>query len=250
MMLLSRWRSLLLLSLVLALTFVFHADATSHDWEEINSREGIRILSRRVEGSPILAFKGIAEMEIPIGTLISVINDKARHHEWVPRLMESKTIELLSPLESIEYTRVSGVWPIADRDVVFRSVAVIDEGRRQVIMRMTSVEHRSMPPREGTVRAELTESTYILTALSQDKTLVESEFHGDPRGWVPTWIANIFQKSWPMTTLESLRAQALRAEGGKYYPHYGSLAGYYASPSTKEGDKGGGIGTGQPRLED
>lgn len=221
---------------IFTLSFPQTANA-GYDWHEIKDKDGIKIFSRKVEGSDLLAFKGVATINTPIGTLINVINDKSRHKEWVMRLAESDTVSFFTPLESIEYTHVYGIWPIADRDVVFHSKAIINETKGEVIILMHSVTDPAMPEREGIVRAEMMESKYVLTTINDHATLIEAEFHGAPKGWVPSWISNFFQKSWPFVTLDSLKKQAEKLEKENIYPTYSSLFEYYLPLAEKYKDR-------------
>ena len=201
------------------------------EWTEINKKDGISIYSKKVPGSDILAFKGVTEIEVGIGRIIDIINDKSRHGEWVSRLVETKALSFISPLESIEYIRVKGRWPVSDRDLVFSSKAEIDEISRTVKISMHSVTDRSMPDQKGVIRGELMESTYLLQELDGGKTRIEASFYGDPKGWLPTWIINYFQKSWPYTTLINLRRQAARNDLEMH--NYSSLAEYYVDTRDK-----------------
>lgn len=207
-----------------------------NDWHEIKNREGIRIFSRKVEGSSLLAFKGVATINTSIGTVINVINDKARHKEWVMRLAESGTVSYFTPLESVEYTHVHGIWPISDRDVVFHSKAIINQSKGEVVILMHSVDDPAMPEREGIVRAQLIESKYVLTEIGKKQTLIEAEFHGDPKGWIPAWIANFFQKSWPFDTLKGLKEQSEKLGKEGIYRDYNSLFEYYLPLAEKQKD--------------
>jgi len=211
-----------------------YADST---WKQIKNKDGIKVYSRKIEGSSLLAFRGVATINTSIGTLINVINDRSRHKEWVMRLAESDTVTFFSPLESIEYTHVYGIWPIGDRDVVFHSKAIINQAKGEVFLLMHSVTNPAMPEKKGIVRAELMESKYILTTVSKGKTLIEAEFHGDPKGWVPAWVANFFQRSWPFVTLKNLKEQAERLEKENLYPTYNSIFEYYLPLAEKYKDR-------------
>lgn len=202
---------------------------TEAEWEEISCRNGIRVLSREMPGSDIIAFRGIVTINADIGTIINVINDKQRRKEWVDRLMESSTLKQDSSLESIEYTKISCPWPISDRDFVFKSTTYIDEEKGQVVMDMNSVDYPAMPPAEGVVRGETRHSVYTLMRIEDGITMVEVEFYGDPKGWIPVWVANVFQKRWPEITLTRLRRQAARKEVRDSYAYYNNLSDYYVS---------------------
>jgi hypothetical protein len=34
----------------------------------------------------------------------------------------------------------------------------------------------------------------------------------DPKGFIPSWIVNFFQKSWPLHTFEAIRIQAAKPD--------------------------------------
>ena len=213
--------------------FVFSGLAQSEtgraeaEWEEVSCRNGIRVLSREMPGSDIIAFRGDVTINADIGTVINVINDKQRRREWVDRLLESSTLAQDSSLESIEYTKISCPWPISDRDFVFRSTTYLDEERGRVVMDMSSVDYPDMPPIEGVVRGETRHSVYSLTRIEKGLTRVEVEFYGDPKGWVPAWVANVFQKRWPEITLTRLRRQTTREEVRDSYTYFSNLSDYY-----------------------
>ena len=204
-----------------------HGEGAS-EWREISNRDGIQVLSRHVPGSKIIAFRGIVTIDSDIGVIINTINDKSRHPQWVDRLKENKTLRWDSPFDSLEYTRVNCPWPVSDRDFVFDSSAEIDEEKGVVKMHLKSVVDPLMPPRKGVVRAELHKSIYTLTRLGEGRTQVQVEFHGDPKGWVPVWVFNIFQKRWPRATLTNLRNHVMKPEIQKVYSaRYNSLRRYY-----------------------
>jgi hypothetical protein len=63
------------------------------------------------------------------------------------------------------------------------------------------------------VRAALTDSTFVLTSADGGtRTHATAEIHCDPRGSVPAFVVNLFQRSWGYKTISSLRRQA--AKGG------------------------------------
>lgn len=202
---------------------------TEAEWEEISCRNGIRVLSREMPGSDIIAFRGDVTINADIGTVINVINDKSRRKEWVDRLLASSTLKQDSSLESIEYTKISCPWPISDRDFVFRSTTYLDEERGKVVMDMSSVDYPAMPPIKGVVRGETRHSVYTLIRIEDGITRVEVEFYGDPKGWIPAWVTNIFQKRWPEKTLTRLRNYTARKEVRDSYTYYNKLSDYYLS---------------------
>jgi hypothetical protein len=47
------------------------------------------------------------------------------------------------------------------------------------------------------------------TSLEKDRrTELTAELQCDPKGAIPAWLANLFQKNWPQNTFQALRKQA------------------------------------------
>lgn len=204
----GRTASLFLIKIfIVTLLSLSNSASAENVWKEILNKDGIKVFSREVPGSHILAFKGVAEVNADIMTVINAINDKSRHKEWIPRLSDSSTLKSISSFERVDYTHLTAPWPVSDRDIVYEIKIEIAENKNRAIIKMHSVKYPDMPPKKRIVRANLLESTYILTSLDKKKTLIESEFYGNLNGWIPPWFANFVQKSWPYETLKNLRKQ-------------------------------------------
>ena len=50
---------------------------------------------------------------------------------------------------------------------------------------MKSIYHPDKPENKSIIRADLMESSYKLTALSENITRVELIYHADPKDWLP-----------------------------------------------------------------
>ena len=196
------------------------SDAVGADeskWEEINKAEGIVVSRRHVEGSPLVAFRGVAEVDASIERILWVLVDNDHRRDWVDRLLKSERLEEITEHEFIVYQVFDVPIGMSKRDFVYRGKAVFKPETGQVVLDMHSVKHRRSPKTAG-VRADLINSRYVLTPTGNGgKTRVEVEIHTDPKGWLPTWIVNLIQKSWPLKTLRSLRKQVVK-EFVKDYP--------------------------------
>jgi hypothetical protein len=63
------------------------------------------------------------------------------------------------------------------------------------------------------VRGEILSGLFQATSLEPDKrTELTVEVQIDPKGAIPSWIVNFFQKSWPLHTFEAIRAQAAKPD--------------------------------------
>lgn len=205
-----------LLAIVTLLTTTLPAAASlpvsTSEWEEVKHKDGIRILTRETTDSPILIAKGICTINAGTEAVLRMLDDNSSHTRWVPFLLESKRLKTISHTERLEYNLFHAPWPASSRDFIYRAKATPDKDNKVITFSMRSEPTPQMPAPEGVVRGTLLESTFILTALTPTQTQVELRFHADPKGWIPTWITNIIQRSWPYFVLKGLRREVLASQ--------------------------------------
>lgn len=182
-------------------------------WEKVADDDAVLVHRKEVPNSDIVAFRGETVIDAPVGKVAGVLIDTPRKLEWVAKIIEAKDVRAISEYERIEYNATSsGFFLVKDRDFVFRAKGVFDKANRRMTISLKSEEDPAMPA-TGRVRGQLDESRYILTSLDGGKkTHVVVEIHADPRGSVPKWLVNLFQKSWPAKTLNGIRAQCAKPD--------------------------------------
>ena len=104
---------------------------------------------------------------------------------------------------------------MSNRDYVYRGIATIEPDTGVVTLHMQSIEHPKAPETVG-VRANLVDSSYIMTPLADGRTQLTVEIITDPRGWLPAWLTNSIQEDWPVNTLNAIRRQLDREYTGVY----------------------------------
>jgi hypothetical protein len=202
--------------ILLALTIMPSSAAYADDWKEINEEDGIKVFSMNVKGSPLVAFKGSGIVDSPIRVVFGVIVDNAHRIEWVDRLKKSTVLQQFTPYDFIVYQHFGLPVLMSDRDYVYRATAFTTK-KGQVVVAMSSVTHKKSPATVG-VRAKLVNSRYVLTPIGKRglKTRVEVEIQTDPKGWLPAWLVNSIQKSWPLKTLRGIRSQVKKSHTRAY----------------------------------
>lgn len=206
-------RKIALLGIALFLA-VGSAVAAEGTWERIGDDDGIVVWRKDIEGSPVVAFKGDGVIDAPIAKVMGVLADTSRKTEWVARCVEAKDVRNISDFERVEYNRTSAPWPIADRDFLFHAKVEGDRAQKKLVLTLRSIEDPLCPKNEDVaVRGVLNTSTYTLVSIEGGKkTRLTVEIHADPKGSIPKWVVNLFQKSWPHKTIEGIREQAAKPD--------------------------------------
>lgn len=178
-------------------------------WELIDDDEGVVVYKKEVSGSPVVAFRGVAELDATPEKVLGVLVDNDHRTEWVDLCSESRVLESAGEWEQVIYQRYTLPWYLSDRDYVYRARAVRNpDGSVELLL--ASCEHRDAPETVG-VRARLIESRYVLTPLEGGKRCrLAVEIHTDPMGMVPKWLVNLVQEEWPQKTLNGVRKQLQR----------------------------------------
>ncbi|RZA12635.1 MAG: hypothetical protein EOP10_31120, partial [Proteobacteria bacterium] len=135
-----------------------------------------------------------------------IMIDHPHKPEWINRFKEAHTVEEIPPSSNIQYSAFELPFPVSDRDFVFRNEFTVDKSLKGVVIDVKSVVDKRQPEKSGTVRGEIVRGKYILIPQG-DKTLIQAEYLADPKGSVPAWLINFFQKEWPYKTLDAMRKQ-------------------------------------------
>src|SRR5688572_23472392 len=97
--------------------------------------------------------------------------------------------------EFLQYTHIDSPPLVSDRDFLIRGKVEANAGDRSLTLKLEPAEDPIKPPGEH-VRGILRGLWKLESAEDGKKTLVTAEMHADPKGSIPKWIVNAFQKSW------------------------------------------------------
>lgn len=193
-------------------------------WEEVDTEDGIKVSTRTVPGSDLIAVKGEAVLPFERGQVFTLMIDHTLRHLWVDRLEAIKRLkEYNGHLDAVAHYEVDLPWPVADRDFVVRTVISYDADSGIISSNTHSVTGY-LPEQDGYVRAFSHNSTVTLAQLPDGGTAISVEARVDPRGSIPTWLINYMQTRWAYLTLSSL-SDALATHKLAVDPVYFSLTG-------------------------
>jgi hypothetical protein len=176
-------------------------------WELVDKGKEMVLYEREVPGSDVIAFKGVGVLEAPLARVASIILDVEHAHEWVDSMEESKLLKRLSPLEYVAYSHIGTPFVMKDREFVSHVQMEIDPASKSFSLTYKMVDDESAP-KTSYIRGQLIHSRFLLQSLDGGKrTSLLAEVHADPRGSVPKWIVNLFQRAWPKNTFKGIQKQ-------------------------------------------
>ena len=186
----------------------------STGWEQTDQTDdGITVFRKEIPGSSIIAFRGTAIIDAPIAKLTQILLDDPRAPEWAEDLEESKIIRWVKePLDYYEYNHVGTPFILKDRDFVSHVTLTVLLENRSVTVNYETADDKEYPQTRY-VRGDINGSGFRLTSLENDtRTFFDGVVKADPKGNIPKWLVNFFQKSWPKDTIRAIRKQALKPD--------------------------------------
>jgi hypothetical protein len=186
--------------------------AHAEDWTPISVARGVTIYRRELPGSHLTAMKGTGTVEAPVWKVAAILLDTQRAREWVDSLKESRVVRRLAPDRYIEYNHVGGPFVMRDRDFVSDVRITVDPTTRTFALAYQPTVDPGAPTTRY-VRSEILSGLFQATSLEPEtRTALSVEVQIDPKGFIPAWVVNLFQKSWPLHTFEAIRAQAAKPD--------------------------------------
>lgn len=208
----KRWALLWVLLLVMLVPSV----ATADGWKSVGDIDGVKVWKKSVEGSNLLAFRGVVTADVQIGQIMTVFLDHRQRKNWVAKYADDKNLEKGAGFQEY-WIHFKAPFPVSDRDYVLRSDGYPDADKRTYTCKIKSVNRKDAPENDCCVRAKLHGTYYRFEALPGGKTRMTVEVHTDPRGMLPGWLVNMIQKKWPSDTLNALVREAKKH---KAHPDY------------------------------
>ncbi len=142
----------------------------------------------------------VAPRDVAIGIL-----DRDHRPLWMRDILELRTVRLPSPGVVVEYSAIRTPFVIKDRDFLVRTEVSVDARGQVFVITTRSVEDETVP-HQSRVRGELIEGKFVISPGAENGTSkIVADMDVDPKGSVPQWMVNHFQKNWPAVMFRSLK---------------------------------------------
>jgi hypothetical protein len=190
----------------LLFTLFFLHPAADRTWDLKKDKSGIEIYTRAVEGSSFNEFKGITVIrDISLNTVLEVILDVKNYGNLFPDCLNPKILKQEGKWYDIHYIQTEGPFPVKDRDSVFEQKTVIGKEGKHAMVYLNPLPDY-IPENQDMVRVRKGSGFWELEEDSIGNVKVIYQFHGEPGGEIPSWLANTFVVTHPFKVLENLKS--------------------------------------------
>jgi hypothetical protein len=182
--------------------------AAEYPWKLRVKSDGITVYTRKVEGSPILAFKADMIVDASLDKVVRFFEDEEKIPQWFHQCTRAELLESNGPDQKVLYFVVHLPWPVTERDSVFRRDRSVDRSTGVVTYIATALPER-LPVAKGKIRVQALNSTWKFTPLEGNRTEVYFDQHSDPGGFIPPFIVNKLVVDMPVNSFRNMRKMIL-----------------------------------------
>jgi hypothetical protein len=195
---------------MLFLNFILLNTSTDTGWKLKKEDSGVKIYTRSVKGSPFEEFRGVVTINNTTLTgVLDLITDVKNYPKNFPNCSSSQLLERKGKYDDIHYITIKAPWPVLDRDAIYEETTLISQDGKHAQIKL---EPRGDYKEENKdfIRVHNGSGFWDLEEVAPNTVRVIYQFHADPAGEIPAWIANSVIVINPFKTLESIRSKTTR----------------------------------------
>ena len=195
---------------LLLLNFILFNSGVKTDWKLRKEESGVKIFTRSVKGSPFEEFRGVVTISSTSLTgVLDVIMDVKNYPNTFPNCSSAEVLVQKGKYNDIHYITIDAPWPVTDRDAIYEATTSISpNGKYARVKLMPLGDYKEK--KDSFIRVLNGSGYWELQEISANTIQVVYQFHADPGGEIPAWLANSVIVSNPLKTLESLRNIAIK----------------------------------------
>jgi hypothetical protein len=201
---------MLFIRVLLAVIFINANASLSTDWKLRREESGVKIFTRNIQGSPFEEFRGTVTItKTSLTGVLDVIMDVKNYPNNFPNCGSAKVLEQKGKYNDIHYITIKAPWPVNDRDAIYEATTTFSQDGKHAQVKL-SPRGDYAQENKNYIRVHNGSGFWELDEVSPGIVQVVYQFHADPAGEIPAWIANSVIVINPLKTLESLRNLATR----------------------------------------
>jgi carbon monoxide dehydrogenase subunit G len=160
-------------------------------WALVVERNGIEVYARALPGSAVKEVRATTEIAVPPAQVFAILLDSDKFVEFMPYIVEVRTVARDSPAVWYLYQRISPPF-VSNRDYTLRHQSFEEPQRGRYELRWEAANGHGPAARGGVVRVEICAGSYIVEGLDGGaRTRLTYQLHTDPGGSLPKWVINL-----------------------------------------------------------
>lgn len=188
----------------LLFSILFTASVTGQTWEFIKERDGIKIYTRKEQGSPLKSFKGVMEIYSTMEMIGTVVGNVKNFDWWDDDIHELQVIAHKENVLTQYYLVYDLPWPLQDRDLCADARVTIDSVTGEKVIYATPL-FDVIPEKPDVIRIKNYWQRWIIEPLPDGMKRLTLEGYVDPGGIVPAWLYNMVITDTPLNLMREVK---------------------------------------------
>lgn len=188
-----------------SLVFVFVSlNSFCQAWELKEDKDGIKIYTRKIEGSSVKEFRGEIVVHSNLGSILALIDDVSSYPKWMHNCSYAERVKKISKESGYTYYVLKAPWPVIDRDSYVYYEVTQDLSNKAVTIAIKGIKDY-LPKKDGRVRIPTIKGFWQLSPIKKGITHVVYQLHCESGGFVPAAIVNAYITETPYYNLLRLK---------------------------------------------
>jgi hypothetical protein len=184
--------------------FILSGNVHAQDWEFAKEKDGIKIYTRKTNGSNLKSFKGTMDVHSTMDKVTNLVGNVKNHDWWDKNISEIKVLYFEKDKHFQYYLVYDVPWPLSDRDLVVDATVTIDPvtGKRVISAKPLL---NTIPEKPDVVRITNYSQTWTIIPMANGIIRLNLEGCLDPGGNVPTWLINMVITDTPLKVMRGIK---------------------------------------------
>lgn len=191
--------------MLLLFVFLFEMPAEAAEgWTKIKDSNGIKLYERRVAGTDLMEYLGVATIDEKMEVIGEALRDTSRYSEWLADCQIAR-IEKKYDRNTFVLHLTLNPPVIKKREVVLKNKAVYDYDNGEARINFFATDEINVPVTGKNVKVTTMKGLFKMEYLGRDKTKFIYKLLSDPSGGIPKKIAYASMKNYPYDSLKGLK---------------------------------------------
>jgi len=191
-------------------TFLSGSLCSQTQWSLKKDKDGIKIYTGSLENSKFKTVKVECIVKSSLTQLATLLLNAESQPKWVFSTKSAYITRKISPSEIYYYAELNTPWPISIRDMVIDLAITQDPVTKIMTVHADNID-KIIPVKVGKIRVPITEATWTVIPLQENKIKIIYSIRIDPGGEVPAWMVNLFIIKIPYETFKNLTSLLQRS---------------------------------------
>lgn len=187
----------------LLLTVIALGVSSQVEWVLEKDEEGIKVYTRKPEGSNFKEYKAEAIMHGTLDDFKDIVMNVEDYPDVYSNVETAMLLEA-SDTTLIYYMTTDVPWPVKDRDAII-SVKLRRNAEEDLLEIFVNALPGYLEEKRGYVRIRKTQGKWNVKLLNDGTLKVHLRMHAEPSGSIPSWLVNRFIVDGPYEDFSNIR---------------------------------------------